>query len=141
MKTVEPQTALLPSRQRSNRDLAGKGSHKCAAPAVEIPGLSQARATPGIGDCDSRHRVSDSRKRRIERYLVATSVIAFAKGACLHGGKLSGAKQRKSVALVTHDHFHRGDDDLAHVIKQFTAHLVSEAREGGPLLRSGLIVN
>src|ERR1700737_2782573 len=61
--------------------LAGKGSHECAAPAVEIPGLSQARPTPGIGDRDCWHRVSDSGKRWVKSHLVATGVIVFAERA------------------------------------------------------------
>src|SRR5260370_23374502 len=121
--------------------LPGKGSYECAALTVQIPGLSQTRATPGISDRNSRHRVNDSSKRRIKCHFVATSVIVFAERASLHSGKLSGAKQRDSVAFVIHDHFHRGDDDLAHVIKQFTAHLAGKVHKRSALLWSRLLVN
>src|SRR5438045_2918460 len=80
--------------------LLGECSYERAALPMGRPRYTEAGSLIFIGDRDGRHGVCDFGQRRIEGDLVPTEMIFVADATGLHGGKMTGSKQRRSMVLV-----------------------------------------
>ena len=80
-------------------------------------------------------------QRRVVGDFVAAQVVVFTNRARLHGGKLACAKHGGAMMLGVHGQLHLHWNHLRDVLQQLTPHVLSEAGEGGALLRAGLVVH
>src|SRR5207253_11329275 len=109
--------------------LLGECSYERAALPMGRPRYAEAGSLIFIGDRDGRHGVCDFGQRRIESDLVSTEMIFVADATGLHGGKMTGSKQRRSMVLVIVQNLqvHGSSDNALNMGQQLTAHLLREA--------------